>query len=223
MTTLRQRPRAISISESEDEGERIAPLDGLHWFNQRYLHHNPFFREKYNDLWYEDCNANEICDKILDKHWFDKGSGVVEMILATQKDFERKEKMEKALKKVENAEYSNWWLITLTSKPEWSEEQAKIKIDKYREAHFHSYINKYVWVEEHGTESEKYHQHILVETTNKKQRFHTGINLKTTKYYDANINIQRVVNTPVSKGNVLKYLTKENQPQGCVAHFYGCV
>lgn len=114
-------------------------------------------------------------------------------------------------KKVKN---TTWWFVTLTSKPDWTEIEAKEKIDKYRQSHFKKF--PYMWVEEHGTESEKYHQHVLVDNPG---RFHTGINLKPTKYYDANINIQRVTDTHNSKKNIVKYMTKENKPQGNLQHF----
>lgn len=109
---------------------------------------------------------------------------------------------------------SNWWLITLTSKAEWNEAEAKERIDRYRESHFKKY--KYVWVEEHGTESDRYHQHIVAYN---EKRFHTGINLQSTKYYDANINIKRVSNDDGSKERVIRYLGKENDPKGDIEFF----
>lgn len=199
-------PKVIEI---EDE-PFVAPTDDLNWFNQRYIKYNDFFASRYNDHYYHGCDQNEICDKVLQKYWYDEGSGVVNMVQRVHKEFVFYEN----LKSCKKSKYTNWWFITLTSKPEWTENEAKAKIDKYRSSHFKKF--KYIWVEEHGTENEKYHQHILAENT---ERFHTGVNLKPTKYYDANINIQRVTDTHRSKVDIVKYMTKENKPQGNLQHF----
>lgn len=204
---IKQRARAVSY---ESDQEFIAPIDELNWFNQRYIKYNEYMRNIYNDNYYEGCDVNDICYRIMQKHWYDEGSEVVPMVIRVQKEFEIYDKLSKAKKE----RFTNWWFITLTSKPEWTEIEAKAKIDKYREARFKTY--KYIYVEEHGTESEKYHQHILVESD---VRFHTGQNLKKTKYYDANINIQRVTDTHRSKVDIVKYMTKENQPLGDLVHF----
>lgn len=190
-----------------------APVDALAWFQQRVIKHNEYMREKWDEWWYPNCDAQDLCWRMFDKYWYETGTGIVNTVLTVQKEQEMMDK----LSNLQKTKYTNWWFITLTSKEGWSEELAKCKIDKYRQSHFKNY--KYIWVEEHGTESEKYHQHILVETWTKEQRFHTGINLKPTKYYDANINIQRVTDTYQSKDNIIKYIQKENKPQGDLKHF----
>lgn len=204
----------VKVIDYESEEEFIAPVDQLCWYQQRIIKHNEFMRKRWNEWWYPNADFQDLCWRMFDKYWYEEGTGIVNTVLTVQKEQEILDK----LKKCEKTKYTNWWFITLTSKEDWSEELAKCKIDKYRQSHFKNYKN-IIWVEEHGTESEKYHQHILVETNYKDQRFHTGINLKPTKYYDANINIQRVTDTYNSKTNIIKYMTKENKPQGNLTHF----
>lgn len=195
----------------------VAPTDELNIFNKRVLKYCPAMMEYYTNHYYKGRDQNELCDFVFKKYWHETKGAIVNAVISAHKECER---ILKDAKTVEKPNYSNWWLITLTSKPEWDEIISKEKIDKYREAHFKQNKFKNVWVEEHGEENGGYHQHILVETTNPKYRFHTGINLKPTQYYNANINIKRVTNTEASKKNILEYLTKENKPQGNVNHFY---
>lgn len=113
----------------------------------------------------------------------------------------------------------NIWWITLTSDPEKSEEQNKKDIDKFRNSKFKNF--KYVWVEEHGTQSERYHQHIMVQGPQKK--FHTQQGLKRNEghYYTAKvIDVQRQPYTEAGINNRIKiYMSKENKPQGDVEYF----
>lgn len=198
----------IYAIDIEDE-EVNAPQDELSDWYKYCLKYSPFFLEKYNEHYYNGCNQDQTVQKLFDKYWYTTNE-TVSMVLNAQRMLELKDKLSRYKKE----KFTNWWFITLTAKPDWTETEAKAKIDKYRQARFKNY--KHIWVEEHGTESEKYHQHILVES---EQRFHTGQNLKPTKYYDANINILRVTDTHRSKVDIVKYMTKENKPQGCLTHF----
>lgn len=201
----------MSIYEIDDS-EFVAPQNELEDWYKYCLQYSPYFTQKYNEHWYNGVDQNELVQRLFDKYWYST-SETVGMVLNAQSKMEIKYKLHNTKKE----KFTNWWFITLTSKPEWTETEAKMKIDKYREARFKAY--KYIWVEEHGTDSNKYHQHILVES---EQRFHTGQNLKPTKYYDANINIVRVTDTHRSKIDIVKYMTKENKPQGNLTHF-GCI
>lgn len=196
-----------------DNIDFIAPQDKLSDWYKYCLKYSQYFTDKYNDYYYIGCDQDKLVQKLFDKYWYSEGSDTVSMVMNAQQMMEIKDKIVNSKK----VKFTNWWFITLTSKPEWTESEAKAKIDKYRQARFKDY--KYIWVEEHGTESEKYHQHILVESD---KRFHTGQNLKPTKYYDANINIVRVTDTHRSKIDIVKYMTKENKPQGSLTHF-GCI
>jgi len=196
-----------------DTSDFVAPQDNLEDWYKCCSKYSQFFTEKYNKYYYDGVNQNLLVQKLFDKYWYTPGSETVTMVLNAQNLMSIKEKLYNCKK----VKFTNWWFITLTSKPDWTEIEAKAKIDKYRQARFKDY--KYIWVEEHGTNSEKYHQHILVESD---KRFHTGQNLKPTKYYDANINIVRVTDTHRSKVDIVKYMTKENQPQGNLTHF-GCI
>lgn len=186
----------------------VVNTDQLYPQNAYYYRNSIFIREKYDDRYYEEIDQNFLMECILDENM--SNECVQSVVIGFAKTYtylrcvvdSKKQKM------------TDWWFITLTSKEEWSEDESKEKIDKYRDSHFKKY--KYIWVEEHGEENEKYHQHILVESTG---RFHTGINLKPTKYYDANINVKRVTDTHRSKEDIVKYMSKENKPQGNLQHF----
>lgn len=172
--------------------------------NLYYYKESQTLRELYDERFYEGIDQNWLIENIIDNNRSDETIQAAIIGCA---------KMISKLKPQKN-KYTNWWFITLTSKEEWSEIDAKAKIDKYRESHFKKY--KYMWVEEHGEDNGKYHQHILVESD---KRFHTGVNLKPSKYYDANINIKRVGNLFDDKKNVYEYMFKENTPQGNLQHF----
>ena len=131
-----------------------APVDRLSWFQARVIKHNEFMRDRWDEWWYPNADYQDLCWRMFDKYWYCEGNGIVNTVLTVQKEQEMIDK----LKNCEKSKYTNWRFITLTSKEEWSEELAKVKIGKYRQSHFKNY--KYIWVEEHGTESEKYHQHV---------------------------------------------------------------
>lgn len=183
--------------------------------NELKAHHLYYYknsiriREIYDERYYDGIDQNFLMEVILENFMHDEN--VRSAVIGFAKTYSYLKSMVDSSK----SKYTSWWFITLTSKPEWSEELAKVKLDRYRESHFKLYKNM-IWVEEHGTESEKYHQHILVDSS---CRFHTGINLKPTQYYDANINIKRVTDTHRSKEDVLAYLQKENKPQGNLQYF----
>lgn len=185
----------------------VVDTSDLNIQNRYYYNNSQALREIYDERYYDGIDQNWLVYDITERHM--SNENIRSAIFGFAKYYN-------ILCCIDNktTKYTNWWFITLTSKEEWGEELAKVKIDKYREAHFKLY--KYIWVEEHGTDSDKYHQHILVESS---KRFHTGINLKPTKYYDANINIKRVTDTHNSKTNIVKYMTKENKPQGNLQHF----
>lgn len=187
----------------EEVSTDLLTADHLYYYKNCQL-----VRELYDDRYYEGCNQNQMLYDIVDKHMYD--STVQSAVFGYAKTYAYIKNIIDSKK----TKYTKFWLITLTSKPEWDEIEAKAKIDKYRETHFKKY--RYVFCEEHGTESEKYHQHILVENEG---RFHTGINLKPTKYYDANINIKRVVDRHNSVRDVLEYMKKENPLQGNLQFF----
>lgn len=173
-----------------------------------YYRNSTKVREEYNERYYPEIDQNWLVHDITERFMYD------ENVQSAVFGFAKYYNLICSVNNKSKTKYTTWWFITLTSKEEWSEEESKEKIDKYRESHFKKY--KYIWVEEHGTESEKYHQHVLVDSAG---RFHTQINLKSTKYYDGNINIKRVTDTYNSKSNIIKYMSKENAPQGCLQHF----
>lgn len=193
----------MPIYEIKEVSEEVR-TDELRSDNFYYYKESQTLRELYDDRYYEGIDQNWLIENIIDNNRSDETIQAAIIGCA---------KMMAKIQPQKN-KYSDLWLITLTSKDEWDEIEAKAKIDKYRESHFKKY--KYIWVEEHGGESGKYHQHILVESKN---RFHTGINLKPSKYYDANINVERVKNGMNDKANVIKYMTKENKPQGNLQYF----
>lgn len=191
------------------EPENVVNVDELSACNSYYYKHCQLIRDLYNERFYDGCNQNLIVDQITESYMYDETvqSAVIGLAkVLTRLSFLKDTKKEN--------KYTNYWFITLTSKDEWNETDAKQKIDKFRESHFKKY--KYIYCEEHGTNSEKYHQHVLVYNTG---RFHTGINLKSTKYYDANINIQRVSNKPNSLKNIIEYMKKENDIKGDLQFF----
>lgn len=151
-------------------------IDELLPHHRYYYTHSTVVRELYDERYYDGADQNYMIDNIVEKHMYDEN--VQSAVIGFAKFYNL---ITSSNKKVKN---TTWWFVTLTSKPDWTEIEAKEKIDKYRQSHFKKF--PYMWVEEHGTESEKYHQHVLVDNPG---RFHTGINLKPTKYYDANINI----------------------------------
>lgn len=190
----------------------IAPevrVDQLMYHNAYYYRNSQYVREKYNERYYDEIDQNFLMDCIIEENM--SNECVQSVLFGFAKTYSY---IKRCIVDTQRPGHSDWWFITLTSKEDWSEKEAKEKIDKYRESHFKKY--KYIWVEEHGEENEKYHQHILAEN---KGRFHTGINLKPTQYYDANINVKRVTDTHRSKQDILKYLQKENEPQGDLQHF----
>lgn len=190
-----------------DESEDVAPVNVLNPYFSYLVEHNLFLREKYYEWYHPQCDPNKLFDTLLTKYFYSEHSISDTVIQYAKMDLMNIKKLNAAMKSSRK-----FWFITLTSKEEWQEFESKQKIDKYRESHFRLY--KYCWTEEHGTEGGKYHQHILVEG----DRFHTGQNLKPTKYYDANINVKRVEGGTVH--NIIKYMSKENPIQGNVEHFY---
>jgi len=165
-----------------DDVKYQAPVEELDELQQLLLKHNEYMNDKYNDHYYNGCNPVELCYTVFNKYWYSDGTNIVNTVMRVNEIMLRRKS--KPSKTQENDSFL--FLITLTSKEEWTEVQAKTKIDKYRESHFKKY--KYVYVEEHGTDNGKYHQHILVRS---KSNFHTGQNLRPTKYYDANINVKQ--------------------------------
>lgn len=190
------------------ESAQSVNTDQLLAHNAYYYRNSIFIREKYDERYYDNIDQNFLMDCILEENM--SNESVQSVIFGFAKTYS----YIKSIVDSRKTKFTDWWFITLTSKEEWSESEAKEKIDKYRESHFKKY--KYVWVEEHGDVNEKYHQHIVVES---RGRFHTGINLKPTMYYDANINVKRVTDTHRSKQDILLYIQKENKPKGNLQHF----
>lgn len=114
------------------------------------------------------------------------------------------------------ADSRKFWLITFTSDPDKTEDQNRLDITRYRQAHFKKY--KYVYTEERDSaDSKKYHQHILIECPLKV--VHTKQNLKPAAYYKGNINNQKVSPTRSSIDNIIYYLNKETPAKGDVDYF----
>lgn len=187
-----------------------APIEELDEFQQLLLIENEFMRNKYNEHYYTGCNPKEICYNVFDRYWYTEGNNIVNTVMKVNIIM-----LKKKSKVITSSQITdNLFFITLTSKEEWTEIEAKAKIDKYRTSHFKKY--KYIYTEEHGTDNSKYHQHILVKT---KGNFHTGQNLRPTKYYDANINVKKCTNTQVSINNLKIYMSKENKFVGDIKEF----
>lgn len=186
-----------------------APIEQLNEFQQLLLIENEFMREKYNEYYYTGCDPIEICYKVFNRYWYTPGNNIVNTVLKVNEKM-----LKKKTKIISQENIDNLFFITLTSKEEWTEKEAKAKIDKYRTSHFKKY--KYIYTEEHGTDNNKYHQHILVKS---KSNFHTGQNLRPTKYYDANINVKKCTNTQTSINNLKIYMSKENKFIGDIKEF----
>lgn len=203
---MTERKRAISIDLSEVEVKAPAPTNKLNYINKWYYDDNEFLRDKWN-IWYnpQEQNPNKDFDKMMEYYFYEEKSIPETVITVCRKDLKRN-----GIKKVMKQKFGKRWFITLTSKPEWTEQEAKDKIDKYRTNHFKKY--KHIWVEEHGGENGGYHQHILVEG----DYFHTGQNLKKTSYYDANINVLRCG----SNNGIFEYMNKESEILGDTDYFF---
>lgn len=115
----------------------------------------------------------------------------------------------------------NIWWVTFTSDPKKSDEQNKKDIDRYRHSMFKRF--KYCWVEEKkSADSDKYHQHVLVQCA--QENVHTGQGLKRdhkTHYYSAEV--VKVLRQPYTKigikNRIEVYMSKENKPQGDCKYF----
>lgn len=133
------------------------------------------------------------------------------------KMYERNKKLAKQVSNSQKKQLTGrFWLVTFTSDPDKDEIQNICDMNKYRIAHFKKY--KYCYVEEKkSADSEKYHQHILIEAP--LRVVHTGQNLKPCAYYKGNKNTKPIPTTKKAIEDTMKYLQKENVLQGSVGYF----
>lgn len=117
---------------------------------------------------------------------------------------------------IEKSDKRTFYFVTFTSDPDKSEDENRLNITRYRQSHFKKY--KYMYTEEkQSADSEKYHQHILIECPLKV--VHTKQNLKPAAYYKGNINVQKVTPDKASILRIIEYMKKESLPKGDVEYF----
>lgn len=105
------------------------------------------------------------------------------------------------------------WLLTFTLHPNDKEKDLKPRVIKSLKKY------KYMYVEEHGTDSGRYHIHAIVETDDPRG-FENGYNLKPTANHQGRIDRKRYLYNNDDGG---KYLSKETKILGDVEYIQNLI
>lgn len=183
------------------------------------LNNCPFIKEYYEENMMDGVSPNllvgEALDAYMDYGTFneDKLALMVCWSHYNLKLLSRK----KVSQAIHKSDKRTFYLVTFTSDPGKSEDDNRLDITRYRQSHFKKY--KHVWVEEkESAESQKYHQHVLIECPMKVVR--RDQNLKPAAYYKAHVNVRKATPTKSSIDRIiLDYFSKENKPKGDLDYF----
>lgn len=192
-------------------------VKSLHPVSEFYLTNSIIVRKYYEDNYVKGVDENELVDEaVVENIHMEEVQLMLMCSVAFVNKLLKTKPVQSALKKIGDHR-DKFYLITLTSDPNVSEEDNMINITRYRKAHFDKY--KYVYVaEKHSANSERYHQHILIECPYRVQR--TDQNLKPANYYKGNINVKPVTMTRPSVLRIIQdYFSKENKPLGDLDYF----
>lgn len=201
-------PQVVEI----DESVPVAPLEELHHLHRFYCNNCSRVKDEYNERYYLGCDANRIVDKIMDD--FISYEDVKQVLFKTVGNVALWNLIE-GKTKMPDQKIPTIYHITFTSDPNKSEEQNAFDITRYRKR-----LEKFphFWVWEHGTTSEKYHQHMVVQCPYKDQR--RDQNLKPTNYYNARVHSEPVERNKLHLRRLVnEYLCKENKPEGDLEYF----